>query len=646
MSAIAGIFRFDGSQVEPGSLERITDAMASSGPDGAAHWFSGSVGLGHCMLRTTHEATHEVQPLENDARNVVLVMDGRLDNREELQRAFTSRAIVLRSDSDAELVLHAYQVWGDACPARLLGDFAFAIWDGKHQRLFCAVDHMGASQLCYVKTDRFCAFASTEEALLTLPEVSPEPNEELIAALLVPGLRLPDPAASWLRQVQWLMPGCLLSLTPNGISKITSYFQWEPGEEARFASEAEAQEEFLSVFKEAVRCRLRSSGSVAQMLSGGLDSASILAMIQRTGLTESSASIQTFSAISDFPGSCPETRCIQSLAGGQDAQFVAVPSFSGMVSLEDLADVAWSRAHPCDNSITLPALMCLAASRRGTRIMLHGASGDVTTGVPNRYIAYFMRDGNWKRAWDECQHASINNNYLRGVSPLSLFALNLWTAITPAAIKAMVYRARESRPALAGSAINPEFAKRLRIEERLRLQHEAEAAERGLAANIRDGQAQLLRSPSGPALGLSGYGRLGRRYGMEMRDPWGDKRVVEYFLHLPLAYKTGQGWTKYMVRRSLASQLDSRIVWRVGKEHLGWQLTRCLMQNSRNFIRQSFEMDFEWVTGYIDADCIHARLNRYLNSVDVDTPQAHADRESVYQVLTVMLWLKRLHQIS
>jgi asparagine synthase (glutamine-hydrolysing) len=111
----------------------MTSAMAYRGPDGIHHWVKGSVALGHCMLRTTPESLEEQQPLANEDESLVLVMDGRLDNREELQRAFRAHGINLRGQTDAELVLAAYQLWGEDSPNHLLGDFAYAVWDARRQ---------------------------------------------------------------------------------------------------------------------------------------------------------------------------------------------------------------------------------------------------------------------------------------------------------------------------------------------------------------------------------------------------------------------------------------------------------------------------------------------------------------------------------
>src|SRR5690348_15245366 len=104
MSGIAGVIRFDDAPVDAGLIERMTAAMAHRGPDGIQHWARGGVALGHCMMRTTPESLEEHLPLGNEDESVVLVMDGRVDNWEELRRDLIDRGAVLRTRADAELV--------------------------------------------------------------------------------------------------------------------------------------------------------------------------------------------------------------------------------------------------------------------------------------------------------------------------------------------------------------------------------------------------------------------------------------------------------------------------------------------------------------------------------------------------------------
>ena len=117
MSGIAGIIDFDGRPADRVRIMQVTEAMASRGPHGINHWVRGSVALGHCMLRTTPESLEEHQPLKNEDESLVLVMDGRIDNWEELRAQLRSAGATLRTRADAELVLRAYETWGaPACP--------------------------------------------------------------------------------------------------------------------------------------------------------------------------------------------------------------------------------------------------------------------------------------------------------------------------------------------------------------------------------------------------------------------------------------------------------------------------------------------------------------------------------------------------
>jgi len=635
MSAIAGILYFHEAPLDPGLIDKLTGAMKRRGPDEQTRWVQTSLALGHCMLRTTPESLEERQPLASQDKKLVMVWDGRLDNREELRQELIAAGEALRDNSDAELAIQAYAAWGEDCPRRLLGDFAFAVWDARRRRLFCALDHMGARPFYYALNQQFFAFASEEEALLELPGLSRQPNEAMILHMLVPDYQSADNQRFWLKDVWGLQPGQYMSVAVDGTSRTETYWRLEPGDESVFASDQACEEAFLDVFGEAVRCRMRATGDIAAMMSGGMDSASIAAMVKRLLPDMPGKAFHTYSAISDHPESCVESQCIQSLTQdlGGNAHFVSVPSFTGMADVDDLLETAWARPHPCDNSIVLPAMMCQAASRHGHRVMLHGASGDLTMHVPDRYTAYLLRDGQWRTAWNECRGASRNNTYLRGSSPGLLLLRNAWTAWMPAAIKFLVRRLRRGNP-LAGSMANPGFAEKLHLTDRLRKQ-EAQA-KRPFSANHQQEHAQLFNAAWGPVLGLSGYERVAGSYGVELRDPWADKRVAEFFLRLPLKYKVRDGWNKYLPRSAFAPDLEDSVRWRLGKEHLGWQFTVRLMEETHVLIEPLLDLSLEAARGYVDADTVRARLKKYKLAQDIE------GQEFFYEAIALMLWVRRV----
>lgn len=616
--------------------------MKRRGPDLQAHWFEGPVALGHCMLRNTPESLEENQPLLSQDNKLAMVWDGRLDNRNELQRHLKATGVIPRDRSDAELALQSYALWGEACPKRFLGDFAFVVWDARRQRLFCARDHMGARPFYYTCNDSYFAFASEEEVLTLLPGVSRQPNEELIASVLVPDFYGYDGQASWMHDVLALSPAHSLTVSRDGRVQVEGYWRLTAAEEHAYASDAECREAFLQVFGEAVRCRMRSSGDIAVMVSGGLDSAGIVAMVKRLLPEMPGKKFDAYSAISDHPESCLESRCIQSLTQGPGthAHYLSVPSFSGMAGVDDLIDAAWSEAHPIDNTILLPALMCLGASRGGNRVLLHGASGDLTTYVPGRYPAYFMRNGQWQRAWQECKGASRNNTYLRGTSPVELFMLNAGTAFLPGKLKILARRLLGKGASHNQQIINAAFAQKLNLPERLKFQ-ETESA-RTMPGSFAQVHVDVLTSLTrGLVLGLTGYEHVAGRYGVELRDPWADKRVVEFFVGLPLEYRVCNGWTKYLVRTAFGEDLDRKVCWRLGKEHLGWHFTARLMNETRPFVANTLAQDLERKLGdYVDVSAIRARLERYALS------GSFIDADYLYEIMVLLLWLKRIARLS
>lgn len=160
MSGITGIYHLDGRPVDPALLRRMTDIIGHRGPDGAGYWLDGPVGLGHRMLHPTPESLRETQPLLDETGNLCLTLDGRVDNREELRTALEDKGTKLRTDTDAELVLQAYECWGEECPKKIIGDFVFVIWDGRMRQLFCARDPLGVKPFYYYTDGRTFLYGS------------------------------------------------------------------------------------------------------------------------------------------------------------------------------------------------------------------------------------------------------------------------------------------------------------------------------------------------------------------------------------------------------------------------------------------------------------------------------------------------------
>ena len=182
MGAIAGLYLLDGRSPNRTDLDLMVATLAHRGPDASGMWCRGPAGLAHRALWTTPESLHETLPLRADFANLVLTADARIDNRAELIAALDLDGRGSSQITDSELILAAYEYWGEHCPEKLLGDFAFAIWDGRKQTVFCARDHFGVKPFYYhYRAGRLFAFASEIKGLLCLSEVPRRLNEVRVA---------------------------------------------------------------------------------------------------------------------------------------------------------------------------------------------------------------------------------------------------------------------------------------------------------------------------------------------------------------------------------------------------------------------------------------------------------------------------------
>lgn len=593
------------------------------------------------MLRSTPESRREILPWRDHASGRVIVADARVDNRSKLERILAGELRRLRpmlpheEIPDSAFILAAFLRWGQACVEHIEGDFAFAIWDPAEKTLFCARDRMGAKSLCYVEKPGYFAFATGSEVLLGLPGVSRAPNEQRIASIFVPLLECRGDERSWLADVRALMPGHLLVFSPGGLMTRRRYWRPAVGEPNVYESEAQCIEHFAEIFGRSVQQRTRTIGSLAIMMSGGLDSAGIVSMVRRQQAHQTNRLAQVYSTIADKNCGAQESKAIMSMADAQGLSpcYLRVPSFEGPVQLEDLLDAAWTQAHPVQNMLLLPAMMFRAASSRGHRVMLTGACGDIVTQLHPRYAAEFLRTGQVLRGWKECRAASRNNVYLRHLSILDLLKQNLWCAYAPRRFRER--RLRSQRPdfarVLADSLLRREFVEKLQLEERLRDQFEQDEA-----SAIMDSPATTAGSRVDHILSaMSGYGGVAQRYGVESRDPWAAWEVADFFLRVPLKWQVRSGWSKYLVRVWLSRDLPSEVTWRTDKQHFGWRFIEKVMSVSAEQIENAMSTQLDVITDIVDASRARSLHERW------KTVGGSAEREAMFELLTLIYWIRR-----
>jgi asparagine synthase (glutamine-hydrolysing) len=272
VSGIVGIVNLDGTPVDERLLSRMTDSLAYRGPDRQHIWVDASVGFGHTLLRTTIESEHEEQPATLDG-GVWITADARVDDRAELARQLESRGRRIPGNAtDAQLILHAYHVWGEDCVEHLLGDFAFAIWDGRTGRLFCARDHFGVKPFYYAEVQRHLVLSNSLDCVRLHPGVGDALNEPAIGDFLLFGYNH-EPMTTTFAAVQRLPPAHSLTCGQATVRR-RRYWTLPTDGRIRYRRSQEYVDHFKDVLRVAVSDRLRTS-HVGVWMSGGLDSTTI-----------------------------------------------------------------------------------------------------------------------------------------------------------------------------------------------------------------------------------------------------------------------------------------------------------------------------------------------------------------------------------
>lgn len=603
MSGIAALFHPDGTPVAEGDMSAMVAMMGDRGPDGATTWCDDRVGLGYARSGTTTEGPLETQPLVDGSLQLAIVADVRLDNRDELTLLFDLSSRDPTRLSDAELILHAYMRWGDACPARLLGDFAFALWDGSRQRLFCARDHLGVKPVYYHHADdRLLALGSTPDALLTLPRIPYRINEARIADFLVDELEGVDKTSTFFEDVHRLPPAHTLAVDRHGIRR-SRYWTLEPPPPLTLASEEEYHAAFMEVFTESVRCRLRPAGRTGAMLSGGMDSGSIVAVAADLRSQTGGRALPTYSVTAGDTEHCAESQAILAAQTmpGIDPHTVSPPTWDRLQP--DLAELTLHTAEPFDGYMTLVRAVYLAAAGDNTTVVLDGVGGDLVLSDGGQ-LSRLIRSGRWVTAGRNA--AGLARFWGGEPTKWGLLSRSARRAFAPrparrarAAIRLASNR-RRTEESIRRSAISPAFAERIGLADRLRAldRHRIErGGQRGPGWN----RARALDHPY-LTVALERYDRVAAAAGIEPRHPFVDRRMIRFCLSLPGDQKLAMGWPKWILRRAMEGRVPDAVRWRLGKEHLGFAVTTALLEdsferreravdNTRNVLREYVDLE-------------------------------------------------------
>lgn len=553
MSAIAGLFRFDGRPVDRRDIERMLNALQAHGPDRRGLHTSADFGFGHLLMRMTPEDTFDAQPVRG-ASQTMMVADLRLDNRDELAAALgldPERAII---SSDSAILYAAWLKWGHDAWARLRGPFAVALWDARERRLVLARDPIGLSPLYYYQNETFFAFATMPKGLFALPDVPRELNKEKLADFLV--LNHSDVESTVYRDIFRLAHGHAASLESGGKLSKTRFWGANNIRQVRLKSDqdyADAMRERLDV---AVRRQLRTTSRVGCFLSGGLDSPSVAALAARA-LAEKGQRLHCYTQVpvKEFNKAAttkayfderPYVEAIRSMIDTLDVSYICSGEYDELTDLDQVFAACEGPVHNPQNLGWMMQVYRLARSS-DERVLLTGGIGNLAPSW----------DG-WEQAYDNLVRGrvwtALKQYRLRyELSTRSLLGTfrELFLQHSPLVDHRLVAFAK--RPDY--SAIAPEFANRMGVVER------AKRDSRALSLG-RDSLALSQRLNAITAIDSHGEWRTAMLavHGVDTRDPTADLDLIEFCLGIPDDQYLVEGIDRSVIRRAMWGLIPHSVV--------------------------------------------------------------------------------------
>ena len=568
MSGITGIFYRDNRKVDVVVLEDMLDAIRFRGPDTQKVWHDGPVGLGQCQLQTLPESLQDSLPLKNTRDDLVITADARIDNRDDLVSGLGLKNRRLESTSDNELILMAYDTWGERCVERLVGDFAFVIWDKQKQQIYCAVDHFRKKPLCYYLAGDIFIFASQPSGLLPGRLFPKKINDTKIGMLFFEEIAELDKVSSCLENVFYIPPASFMLVSKNSVS-ITEYWNVNFIQDFEFADPEEYTEQFAGIFEAAVRCRLRSKRDPVVALSGGIDSTSITA-VAKTLLSADGKKMITISGDAGTGTESIESGYVHQAISALSDQSVQFTPGSVKEDLETYKYI--TRLLDMPSVLQNFFLLCLfnCARKNNIDVLLTGAEGDTVLGLGNHYISHLIRDFRWITASREA-FLSARNTGDHGMACLDILQRGFRNAFIPNLVRRFLSRTRQRinyRDLLVDAAINRDYANRIQLSDRL-----TQAREKigfGILGSVNDMRRWTLNRPFITWMPVS-MDMMSSAFQIDARHPFQDLRLIQFCLGLPWEQKSRDGWEKWMLRNAMKQKIPESIRLRKQRDHVGWE---------------------------------------------------------------------------
>jgi len=617
MCGICG-FLARGASPDPKTAKAMAGMLLHRGPDGEGVHLDPPVALGHRRLSIIDLSEAASEPMTNEDGTLWLVFNGEIYNFRELRKSLEGRHR-FRSQGDGETILHLYEEKGDDAVQELDGMFAFALWDAKRRRLLLARDRAGKKPLYYHDGPRVFAFASEAKALFAHPDVPHERDPGALPLFLTYGY-VPTPGTFY-RGIRSLPPAHRMVVTEAGAEPPERYWQARFRSDPLDMSDAEAEERFRSLLQAAVERRLVADVPLGAFLSGGLDSASVVALMARAASGRVKTFTIGFADHSEYDER-EHAKVVADRFGTEHTEFVVEPK-----ALDLVDRLVYHHDGPFGDSSAVPTYLLSELTRSQVTVALNGDGGDeVFAGYLRLYGGAFSERvprvafRGLVRVLELLPEPADRRHPLRfakrfaeaGSLPLLERYLR-WNAYFTGDLAAL---------------LQPELARCYEPERLL------DSFRAGYAHGNGSTLARLLQLNFETYLLddlLVKMDRMSMAHGLEARSPFLDTAVVEFGASLPDRLRMRLGKGKILLRRAMRGVLPESILAR-GKRGFGAPLGAWFRSDLASFVRERLLDPSSPLHEYVRPDAVAAVLKRHGTS-DLSA--------QIWALLTLESWLRQ-----
>jgi asparagine synthase (glutamine-hydrolysing) len=621
MCGISGIIKKNFFPVSKEEIKKITNIISHRGPDDEGFYFSNQVAFGHRRLSILDLSADGHQPMHY-LNKYVITYNGEIYNYLEIKETLLAQGYQFRSKTDTEVILAAYDFWGADCTHHFNGMWAFAIHDTVQQTVFCSRDRYGVKPFYYTTIGDYFAFGSEIKQFTTLPSWTAQLNLPRALDFLMYGI-FDHTEETLFKDVFHLKGGHQLvyHLQTNQY-QLTQWYHLKNHIKSYRGNFDEAKSQFLHLFQDAVKLRLRSDVKVGSCLSGGLDSSAIVTVVNKllreTGQNEVQETVSSCFDIKKYD----EQEYIDAVVN--QTQVKAHKVFPKYEQLFDTLDkLLWHQDSPIGSSSIFAQYHVFdTTAKQGIKVMLDGQGADETlAGYDGFYYAYYY----------SLLHQLKLSTLINEVSSVKRYSrFNMPT---------FVYKTLSSS---LPKPIHKLLKQQLNTFKNMGIKYELVSTSNGNQdmiinqvldfSTLQKLSLNQVYEHSLPML-LHNADRMSMAHSIESRLPFLDYRLVEYIFSLQDCYKINSGKTKYILREALKHILPEKIVTRFDK--MGFVTPEAYwMKNHNQEFYARLEESAAVLSGLVDKEKILANFKK-------ETEEGSLSMGSFYwRVISMASWVK------